>query len=162
MVVLTLMSGSLTDSRWQQHDSEVVKCFLPPANVVCEGYLFTPVCDSVNRGACVVARGGACVVARGGVCGCSGGGMRGCSGGHAWDTMRYRDTANEWVVRILLECILVCPSTINSPPPQRPPPRFLAVSFRVIFGAFWKFFGQESFSPWITLAKACTILDCVP
>ena len=35
---------------------------LPPANVVCEGYVFTPVCDSVNRG----------------------GGMRGCSGGHAW------------------------------------------------------------------------------
>ena len=23
---------------------------LPPANVVCEGYVFTPVCDSVNRG----------------------------------------------------------------------------------------------------------------
>ena len=28
MVILTLMSGSLTDSRWQQHDAEVVKCFL--------------------------------------------------------------------------------------------------------------------------------------
>ena len=84
--------------------------YLPPANVVCEGYVFTPVCDSVNRGvACVVAPGrgmrgcsqggvcmvaprGACVVALGGgMCGCSGGacmvalgGMRGCSGGHAW------------------------------------------------------------------------------
>ena len=23
---------------------------LPPANVVCEGYIFTGVCDSVNRG----------------------------------------------------------------------------------------------------------------
>ena len=24
--------------------------YLLPANVVCEGYVFTPVCDSVNRG----------------------------------------------------------------------------------------------------------------
>ena len=45
---------------------------LPPANVVCEGYVFTPVCDSVNRGACMVAWGG--------MHGCSGG-VRGCSGG---------------------------------------------------------------------------------
>ena len=81
--------------------------FLPPANVVCEGYVFTPVCDSVkggsvrgcsegcmvargggvhgcSGGACMVAPGGAYVVARG-VCGCSwGGGMHGCSEGHAW------------------------------------------------------------------------------
>ena len=28
-------------------------------------------------------------------------------GGHAWDKMRYGDTINERVVRILLECILV-------------------------------------------------------
>ena len=34
---------------------------LPPANVVCEGYIFTGVCDSVNRG-----------------------GMRGFIRGHAW------------------------------------------------------------------------------
>ena len=52
--------------------------------------------------ACVVAPGGACVVAPG----------RGHAwllpgGGHAWDTMRYGDTVNEQVVRILLECILV-------------------------------------------------------
>ena len=50
--------------------------FLPPANVVCEGYVFTPVCDSVNRG-------GACVVAPSG-----GGGRLGWDawllGGHAW------------------------------------------------------------------------------
>ena len=41
---------------------------LPPANEVCEGYVFTGVCHSVHRG---------------GVCGCSGG----CAwllGGHAW------------------------------------------------------------------------------
>ena len=31
--------------------------FLLPANVVCEGYVFTPVCDSVNRGACVPGGG---------------------------------------------------------------------------------------------------------
>ena len=28
-------------------------------------------------------------------------------GGHVWDMMRYGDTINEQVVRILLECILV-------------------------------------------------------
>ena len=53
--------------------------FLPPANEVCEGYVFTGVCDSVNRGrgvrgfirgACVVLFGGACMVL-------FGGGMRG-------------------------------------------------------------------------------------
>ena len=41
---------------------------LPPGNVVCEGYVFTPVCDSVKRGR------GACVVK---------GGMHG-KGGHVW------------------------------------------------------------------------------
>ena len=41
--------------------------FLPPANEVCEGYVFTRVCNSVHRG--------------GGVRGCSGRGMHGCSGG---------------------------------------------------------------------------------
>ena len=56
--------------------------FLPPANVVCEGYVLTPVCDSVNGGACVVGE-----VVRG----CSWGvhawllwmGVHGSSGGHA-------------------------------------------------------------------------------
>ena len=63
---------------------------LPPANEVCEGYVFTGVCLSTG-GACMVA-GGACVVAPGGggwhawllwggVCGCSQGGMCGCSRG---------------------------------------------------------------------------------
>ena len=47
-----------------------------------------------SRGACMVAAGGVCMVARGG-------------GGQVWDTTRYRDTINEWAVRILLECILV-------------------------------------------------------
>ena len=53
--------------RWGEGESQMPRSalfqFLPPANVVCEGYVFTPVCDSVNRG-----------------------GMRGCSllGGHAW------------------------------------------------------------------------------
>ena len=51
---------------------------LPPANEVCEGYVFTGVCDSVNRGgACVVAHRGACVVAHGGACVV-------LFGGHAW------------------------------------------------------------------------------
>ena len=48
-------------------------CFLPPANEVCEGYVFTGVCHSVHRGG---VRG-----CSGGVHGCSGGGMRGCSWG---------------------------------------------------------------------------------
>ena len=65
-------------------------CLLPPANEVCEGYVFTGACLStqgaclVAQGSCVVAAGGECVDApRGGMRGCSGC-MHGCSGGHAW------------------------------------------------------------------------------
>ena len=81
---------------WHYHDGSFQ--FLPPANVVCEGYVFTGVCDSVNRG------GGPCVVfilgghvwfysGRGGVHGFirggpawfySGGACMVLSGGHAW------------------------------------------------------------------------------
>ena len=85
-----------------------------------QGNIFTPVCHSVHRGACVVAPGGACVVApvggwhawllQGGVVALGGvwlllGGMHGCFQGG----MRgiRRDTINERAVRILLECILV-------------------------------------------------------
>ena len=43
-----------------------------------EGYVFTPVCDSVNRGVCMVLFGGACVVLfGGGVCVV-------LFGGHVW------------------------------------------------------------------------------
>ena len=77
--------------------------FLPPANEVCEGYVFTLVCHSVHRGACMAGGqawlgamhgGGGCVagehVWQGGACmawghvwwGCMAGGMHG--GGHAW------------------------------------------------------------------------------
>ena len=60
----------------------VIISLLPPANEVCEGYVYTGVCHSVHGGACVVAPGGGgglCVVApRGGMHGCSGGGA------HAW------------------------------------------------------------------------------
>ena len=49
---------------------------LPPANEVCEGYVFTGVCLSTGGGG---VRG----CSRGGMRGCLGG-MRGCSGGHAW------------------------------------------------------------------------------
>ena len=38
---------------------------LPPANEVCEGYVFTGVCHSVHRGGMHGCSGGACVVARG-------------------------------------------------------------------------------------------------
>ena len=142
------------------------KHFLPPANIVCEGYIFTGICDSVNGGCAWLLRGGMHGCSRGhawllgghawllwgghawfslgGMCGffLAGvhgfllGGMYGCSwgacvvfagghvwflpGGHVWflpggmhgfslgGMHRIRqDTVNEWVVRILLECILV-------------------------------------------------------
>ena len=74
--------------------------FLPPANVVCEGYIFTGVCDSVNRGGvlcfcwgdawllpgeCVWLLGGACMVFAGGhVWFLPGGACVVFAGGHAW------------------------------------------------------------------------------
>ena len=99
--------------------------FLPPANEVCEGYVFTGVCLSTGgmrawllTGGCMVAPGGhawllrgACMVSpRGGMRGCSGGGhawLLPGGGGCAWDMTRYRDTVNERAVCILLEFILV-------------------------------------------------------
>ena len=110
--------------------------FLPPANVVCEGYIFTGVCDSVNRGGvhgCLgghvwllpggcawLLLGGCAWLLPGGVCGfCQGVCMvftgvcvvfaRGCAWflpGGGMCRIR-RDTVNERAVRILLECILV-------------------------------------------------------
>ena len=109
--------------------------FLLLANVVCEGYIFTGVCDSVNRGGmcgclggvrgcsggdmhgcsgghAVVALGGSCMVALGGMHGCCRGDVV-FPGGHVWffpggHVCRIqRDTVNERAVRILLECILV-------------------------------------------------------
>ena len=93
--------------------------YLPPANEVCEGYVFTGVCLSTGGGACMV--GGGCMVAggcawlQGDMCGCLGafmvaGGMHSCRGG-AWLRVGMRrlrqDTVNEQAVHILLECILV-------------------------------------------------------
>ena len=118
--------------------------YLPPANVVCEGYIFTGVCDSVNRGgcawfylggmrgfiwggmhgfirgACVVLFGGVCVVLFGGsVRGFIRGGMHGFIwGGHVWFFQFFRiqwDTVNERAVRILLECILVIDNFLIKP-----------------------------------------------
>ena len=112
--------------------------FLPPANEVCEGYVFTRVCQSFCsqwgvHGCRTVHGWGACVVA--GVCMDAGGmhGCRGCAwlwgvcgcGGHAWlqggicgcrgvcvvvggMSGIWRDTVNERALGILLECILVC------------------------------------------------------
>ena len=53
------------------------KWLLPPANEVCESYVFTGVCLSTRGGAGMVALVGH-------VHGCSGGGMRGCHQGCAW------------------------------------------------------------------------------
>ena len=84
---------------------------LPPANEVCEGYIFyTCVSFCPRGGACIVGRGvhgggGLCMA--GGMCGkgVMHGGMA-CVA-HPPDTTRYGDTVNERAVRILLECILV-------------------------------------------------------
>ena len=79
----------------------VDKCpvLLPPANEVCEGYVFTGVCLSTgghawlpwggmcgcSGGACMVAPGGACVVAPGGHAWLlPGGACVVALGGHAW------------------------------------------------------------------------------
>ena len=105
---------------------------LPPATKLGQGCIFTGVSDSVNRGACMVdacvVAQGACMVALGGcmvaprgcawflpgVCMCffpGGmhvfflGGMHGFFQGGVHRIQQ--DTVNEWVVCILLECILV-------------------------------------------------------
>ena len=64
---------------------------LPPANVVCEGYIFTGICDSVIRGGMRGFIRGGCVVLFGGVRFYSGGcawfylgGVHGFIWGHAW------------------------------------------------------------------------------
>ena len=58
---------------------------LPPTNVVCEGYIFTGVCDSVNRGGVRGFIRGACMVLFGGHAWFySGGHAWFYSGGHAW------------------------------------------------------------------------------
>ena len=65
---------------------------LPPANEVCEGYVFTGVCRFCPGGACVVALGGcvwllwgACMVAPGGACMVAlGGHVWLLWGGHVW------------------------------------------------------------------------------
>ena len=59
-----------TSLHLHRNEIETEKAYLPPANVVCEGYVFTPVCDSVNRG--------------GGMCGFIWGACVVLFGGHAW------------------------------------------------------------------------------
>ena len=81
---------------------DIFTSYLPPANEVCEDYVFTSVYLSTGGGmhGRGMHGGGACVAE-----------------GRAWwgerkppplaDTMRYSDTVNERAVCILLECILV-------------------------------------------------------
>ena len=83
------------------------KTSLPPANVVCEGYVFTPVSHSVHRGGGVPGLRGVCsrgVPGPGGVPGLGasapGGGVLG-GDHHPPGRLLLR------AVRILLECILV-------------------------------------------------------
>ena len=82
---------------------KVLCVFLPPANEVCEGYVFTGV--SLSRGRAWQGRhawqGGMHVE------GGRGHALQGAcmAGGCAWQILR--DTVNERAVRTLLECILV-------------------------------------------------------
>ena len=268
---------------WDKYDSSTVKVcclYLPPANEVCEGYVFTGVCLSMGGGmhgcsqgghawllwgwgwghvwllrgcawllwgghawllwgAMCGCCGGTCVVALRGVHGCSGGhvwllweaymvalgGMHGCSRGHAWllwgrhvwllwggmcgcsggcawllwgacmvapgghawlllggvwllprgcawlllggcawDMTRYADMINEWVVRILLECILVQSIILSNYHKQTLVIRqssfvlwsslnlllsvilILIYMFRCVWGLFWINFSNRKFS----------------
>ena len=55
---------------WTKHFHWVIS--LPPATKLGQGYIFTGVCDSVHRGACMVAGGGHVWLLVGGMHGCSG------------------------------------------------------------------------------------------
>ena len=86
--------------------------YLPPANEVCEGYVFTGVCLSTWGGGMhgFIWWGGMCGFIRGACVVLFGGRAWFYSGGHAWFFQFFRiqwDTVNERAVRILLECILV-------------------------------------------------------
>ena len=90
-----------------------IRALLPPANEVCEGYVFTPVCHSVHGGK-GLHRGGRGLHTGGSASGGSvsnGICILGVVQTPPWILL---DTVNERVVRILLECILVverlCPS----------------------------------------------------
>ena len=72
--------------------SNVTVFLLPPANIVCEGNVFTPVCDSVNMGG-VHGEGG--MHGKGGHAWRKGGCMRGEGGGHAWYARPLRDMAGQ-------------------------------------------------------------------
>ena len=88
--------------------SNIQRSFLPPANEVCEGYVFTGVCLSTWGGESVSVQGGGSV--QGSLC------LRGSlsriglcpgvsvQGGSLSGIPLY---SNEWAVRILQECILV-------------------------------------------------------
>ena len=98
---ITYLSCRINETLLQYHQCHFLLILLPPANEVCEGYVFTGVCLSTQGGACMVAPGGCmvapggggmhgcyrgvCMVAAGGLCGCSQGCVHGCSRGrNAW------------------------------------------------------------------------------
>ena len=71
--------------------------FLPPANEVCEGYVFTRVCHSVHRGGSASVHAGIPPWSRPNPPGAE----------PPPEQCMLGDTANKRAVRILLECILV-------------------------------------------------------
>ena len=112
-----------TDGNISLHVSAQLDLFLPPANEVCEGYVFTCVCQSFcSQGGCAWPGGhawrGACLGGHVWL-----GGMHGEGGIHGWGGMHGQGgvcamhappawyyeiwSVYERVVRILLECILV-------------------------------------------------------
>ena len=73
-----------TLSSLESNGTSKCRSLLPPANVVYEGYIFTGVCDSVNRGACMVWFWGVCMVLFGGACMVWFGGVCGFIWGREW------------------------------------------------------------------------------
>ena len=81
----------------KKYSSVMRPVWLPPANKVCKGYVFTPVCHSVHGG------------------GISGPGLGGCASQHALKQTPPSRRLLLRVVRILLECFLVVYSFSLSP-----------------------------------------------
>ena len=114
-----IKATTLSNNRVFHKLSTIQECqYLPPANEVCEGYVFTRVCHSAHKGECLPQ----CML------GCTP--PSGPEAGTPWDqrqtpldqrqttppgpeagTSREQcmlgDTGNKWAVRILLDCILV-------------------------------------------------------
>ena len=73
-----------TELKWRRKQKFSFLSFLPPANEVCEGYVFTGVCLSTWGGMRGCSQGGACMVVPEGCVWLLPRGVHGFLGGHAW------------------------------------------------------------------------------